>query len=56
MVPTSSTSITLLLGDCLATTIMRQKKFSKEKFKIYHPGGNIGNTLLLAKDIMLVGK
>ena len=56
MVPTSSTSITLLLGDCLATTIMRQKKFSKEKFKIYHPGGNIGNALLLAKDIMLVGK
>ena len=56
MVPTSSTSITLLLGDCLATTIMRQKKFSKEKFKIYHPGGNIGNTLLLAKDIMIVGK
>ena len=56
MVPTSSTSITLLLGDCLATTIMRQKKFSKEKFKIYHPGGNIGHALLLAKDIMLVGK
>ena len=56
MVPTSSTSITLLLGDCLATTIMRQKKFSKEKFKVYHPGGNIGNALLLAKDIMLVGK
>ena len=56
MVPTSSTSVTLLLGDCLATTVMRQKKFSKEKFKIYHPGGNIGNTLLLAKDIMLVGK
>ena len=56
MVPTSSTSITLLLGDCLATTIMRQKKFSKEKFKIYHPGGNIGNSLLLAKDIMIEGK
>ena len=56
MVPTSSTSVTLLLGDCLATTVMRQKKISKEKFKIYHPGGNIGNTLLLAKDIMLVGK
>ena len=56
MVPTSSTSITLLLGDCLATTVMYQKKFSKEKFKIFHPGGNIGNTLLLAKDIMVSGK
>ena len=56
MVPTSSTSITLLLGDCLATTVMYQKKFSKEKFKVFHPGGNIGNSLLLAKDIMVFGK
>jgi len=56
MVPTSSTSITLLLGDCLATTAMYQKKFSREKFKIFHPGGNIGNTLKLAKDIMVTGK
>ena len=55
MVPTTSTSITLLLGDCLATTVMYQKKFSKEKFKIFHPGGNIGNSLLLAKDIMVTG-
>ena len=55
MVPTSSTSISLLVGDCLATTVMYQKKFSKEKFKIFHPGGNIGNSLLLAKDIMVVG-
>ena len=53
MVPTSSTTLTLLLGDCLATTVMHQKKFSKEKFKIFHPGGNIGNSLLLAKDIMV---
>tara|TARA_B100000963_G_C22616477_1_gene667610 strand:+ start:636 stop:1610 length:975 start_codon:yes stop_codon:yes gene_type:complete len=56
MVPTSSTAITMLLGDCLATTVMYQKKFSKEKFKIFHPGGNIGNSLLLAKDIMVEGK
>ena len=56
MVPTSSTSISLLLGDCLATTAMHQKKFSKEKFKIFHPGGNIGKSLLLAKDIMVTGK
>ena len=56
MVPTSSTSISLLLGDCLAATAMHQKKFSKEKFKIFHPGGNIGKSLLLAKDIMVTGK
>ncbi len=55
MVPTSSTSMTLLLGDCLATTVMYKKKFSKEKFKIFHPGGNIGSSLLLAKDIMVTG-
>ena len=56
MVPTSSTSITILLGDCLATTAMFKKKFSKEKFKIFHPGGSIGNNLLLAKDLMISGK
>ena len=56
MVPTSSTSLTLLLGDCLATTVMHLKKFSKEKFKSFHPGGNIGKSLLLAKDIMISGK
>ena len=56
IVPTSSTTITLLLGDCLATTVMHQKKFSKEKFKVFHPGGNIGSSLLLAKDIMVAGK
>ena len=56
MVPTSSTSISLLLGDCLATTVMHQRNFSKEKFKVFHPGGNIGKSLLLAKDIMISGK
>ena len=55
MVPTSSTSITMLLGDCLATTVMYKRKFSKEKFSIYHSGGQIGNALLLAKDIMVTG-
>tara|TARA_Y100000389_G_scaffold8954_1_gene8394 strand:+ start:32 stop:1006 length:975 start_codon:yes stop_codon:yes gene_type:complete len=55
MVPTSSTTMTLLLGDCLATTVMHQRNFSKEKFKIFHPGGNIGSSLLLAKDIMVTG-
>ena len=49
MVPTSSTSITLLLGDCLAVALMSKIKFSKERFKVFHPGGNIGQTLLLVK-------
>ena len=55
MVPTSSTSITLLLGDSLAIALMNKIKFSKERFKVFHPGGNIGQTLLLVKDIMVSG-
>ena len=55
MVPTTSTSITLLLGDCLAVALMNKIKFSKDRFKIFHPGGNIGQALLLAKDIMIKG-
>ena len=55
MVPTTSTSITLLLGDCLAIALMNKMKFSKERFKVFHPGGNIGQTLLLVKDIMITG-
>ena len=35
--------------------IAKLKKFSKEKFKVFHPGGNIGGSLLLAKDIMVTG-
>jgi arabinose-5-phosphate isomerase len=56
MVPTTSTSITLLFGDCLAVALMNKKKFSKDRFKIFHPGGNIGQMLLLVKDIMTTGK
>ena len=55
MVPSSSTSITLLLGDCLMAALLSKQKFTKERFKIYHPGGTIGKTLLLVKDIMLTG-
>ena len=55
MVPTTSTSITLLLGDCLAVALMNKIKFSKERFKVFHPGGNIGQALLLVKDIMVSG-
>jgi arabinose-5-phosphate isomerase len=56
MVPTTSTSITLLFGDCLAVALMHKINFSKDRFKIFHPGGNIGQTLTLTKDIMITGK
>jgi len=56
IVPTTSTSFVMLLCDCLATTIMKKKKFTKENFFLYHKGGNLGSSLRLAKDIMVTGK
>ena len=56
IVPTTSTSFVMILCDCMATTIMEKRKFSKEKFFLYHKGGNLGASLRLAKDIMVVGK
>ncbi len=55
MVPTSSTTLTLLFGDCLAIALMNKIKFSKERFKVFHPGGNIGKNLLTVQDIMISG-
>ena len=56
IVPTTSTSFVMMLCDCIATTIMNIRKFTKEKFFIYHNGGNLGASLRLAKDIMITGK
>ena len=55
IVPTSSTTITLVLGDTLCTAIQYKKKISKEIFKRYHKGGSLGRTLLLVKDVMVTG-
>ena len=56
IVPTTSTSFVMMLFDCLATTIMEKKKFTKENFYLFHKGGNLGASLRLAKDIMVTGK
>ncbi len=56
IVPTTSTTITLVLGDAICAAIQHKKKFSKEIFKRFHKGGNLGRTLLLVKDIMVTGK
>ena len=48
MVPTQALNY-FIVGDCLATTVMHQRNFSKEKFKIFHPGGNIGTLTCLQK-------
>jgi len=55
IVPTTTTSFVMLLCDCIATTIMEKRKFSKENFFLYHKGGNLGASLRLAKDIMVSG-
>ena len=52
IVPTSSTTTQLSIGDALAIALM-EKKFSKLDFKKYHPSGSLGNKLKTAGDLML---
>jgi arabinose-5-phosphate isomerase len=54
IVPTSSTTAQLCLGDALAIASMKKKKVSKLDFKRFHPGGNLGDKLKLASEIMLI--
>ena len=56
IVPTSSTTTQLALGDALAIATMEYKKFGKLDFKKLHPSGNLGIQLRTVEDIMLVGK
>ena len=56
IVPTSSTTSQLALGDAIAVALMRKKKFGKLDFKKFHPAGNLGKKLKTAGDIMLVKK
>ncbi len=53
IVPTSSTTAQLSIGDALAIAIMERKKFSKLDFKKFHPLGSLGNKLKTAQDLML---
>jgi len=53
IVPTSSTTIQLSIGDALAISLMNKKKFGKFDFKKFHPSGNLGNKLKTAGDLML---
>ena len=54
IVPTSSTTAQLCLGDALSIASMLKKKFGKLDFKKFHPAGNLGNKLKTASDVMLV--
>ena len=55
IVPTSSTTAQLALGDALAISSMHYKKFGKLDFKKIHPAGNLGAQLKTVQDIMLTG-
>ena len=55
IVPTSSTTAQLALGDALAISAMNYKKFGKLDFKKIHPAGNLGAQLKTVQDIMLRG-
>jgi arabinose-5-phosphate isomerase len=51
--PTSSTTLTMALGDALAVALMKKRGFKKEDFAYFHPGGTLGKRLFVkVKDIM----
>tara|TARA_B100001057_G_scaffold32011_1_gene29077 strand:+ start:641 stop:1606 length:966 start_codon:yes stop_codon:yes gene_type:complete len=53
IVPTSSTTAQLAIGDALSIALMSKRNFGKLDFKKFHPSGNLGNKLKTAKDLML---
>ena len=55
IVPTSSTTAQLALGDALAISTMKLKKFGRMDFKKLHPAGSLGAQLKTVEDIMLTG-
>lgn len=56
LAPTASSTATLALGDALAIAVMQERKFSREDFARFHPGGSLGKGLTLrVQDIMRTG-
>lgn len=56
IVPTSSTTTQLALGDAIAISCMRHKNFNKLDFKKFHPSGTLSIKLKTAGDLMSTGK
>ncbi len=52
MAPTTSTILTMALGDALAVALMEQRDFKPEDFKVLHPGGNLGLQMLTVSQLM----
>ena len=55
IVPTSSTTIQLALGDAIAIACMRYNNFGKLDFKKFHPGGTLSKKLKTVSDLMFTG-
>ncbi|MDQ7069714.1 MAG: KpsF/GutQ family sugar-phosphate isomerase [Rhodobacterales bacterium] len=56
VVPTSSTTMTLALGDALAVALMEHRRFTPEHFRNFHPGGKLGAQLSRVRDLMHTGE
>jgi arabinose-5-phosphate isomerase len=57
LAPTASTTALLAMGDALAVVLLEKKQFKSSDFKLFHPGGTIGQRLTAKiKDIMISGK
>ena len=52
LAPTTSTTMTLIIGDALCVALMKLKKFKISDFKKLHPGGSLGIKMLQVQDIM----
>lgn len=53
LAPTSSTTVTLVMGDALAVALMEARQFQHEDFARFHPGGSLGRKLLVkVRDLM----
>lgn len=52
LAPTTSTTMTLALGDALAVALFERKAFSESDFHVFHPGGKLGQSLIRVRDIM----
>ena len=50
--PTTSTTLTVALGDALAVALMKRHGFTASDFSVFHPGGKLGQKLLKVSDIM----
>jgi arabinose-5-phosphate isomerase len=56
LAPTTSTTMTLALGDALAVALLERKGFSSADFGVLHPGGRLGRMLMKVADLMHRGE